>query len=121
MLAEQCLTDAGAGSDLTSAVRDLVLATKTHDASNHSDASLLVDIDLSILGQPENRFWEYEEQIRQEYAWVPDPLFASRRAEILENFLARDRIYATDWFSQSCERQARSNLKASLARLRHRE
>jgi predicted metal-dependent HD superfamily phosphohydrolase len=121
LLAERCLTDVAASSDLRNAVRDLVLVTKTHNASDHPDAPLLVDIDLSILGQPENRFWEYEQQIRQEYAWVPDDLFASKRAEILDRFLARDRIYATDWFFQSCERQARSNLKASLARLRHRE
>lgn len=119
LLAEQCLADAGASSDLRLAVRDLVLVTKTHDASKHADAPLLVDVDLSILGQPEERFWEYEGQIRQEYAWVPDAVFAAKRAEILERFLKRDRIYATDWFFRLRELQARSNLQASLQRLRH--
>lgn len=119
LLAEQCLADALTNSDLRVAVRDLVLVTKTHHASNHPDAPLLVDIDLSILGQPETRFWEYEQQIRREYAWVPDAVFAAKRVEILDRFLARDRIYATDWFFQVCERQARSNLKASLQRLGH--
>lgn len=117
-LADQCLTDAASTSDLRLAVRDLILATKTHEASRHADAPLLVDIDLSILGQTETRFWEYERQIRQEYEWVPDDLFASRRAEILERFLARGRIYTTHWFFQSHEKQARYNLEASLRRLR---
>jgi predicted metal-dependent HD superfamily phosphohydrolase len=117
-LAEQCLADAGTGTDLRLSVRDLILVTKTHDASKHPDAPLLVDVDLSILGQPEDRFWEYESQIRQEYAWVSDVLFSARRAEILERFLARGRIYSTDWFFETLEKQARSNLQASLQRLR---
>jgi predicted metal-dependent HD superfamily phosphohydrolase len=118
LLSEQCLADAGANTDLRVAVPDLVLITKTHDPSRHIDAPLLVDIDLSILGQPEDRFWEYETQVRQEYAWVPEDVFCAKRAEILERFLARDRIYTTDWFFQTHEKQARSNLEASLQRLR---
>jgi predicted metal-dependent HD superfamily phosphohydrolase len=118
VLSEQCLADAGADSDLRLSVRDLVLVTKTHDPSKHIDAPLLVDVDLSILGQPEDRFWEYEAQVRQEYAWVPEDVFCSKRAEILEHFLARERIYSTDWFFQTREKQARSNLAASLHRLR---
>jgi predicted metal-dependent HD superfamily phosphohydrolase len=117
-LAEQCLTEAGANGALCAAVRDLILVTKTHEGSGHPDAPLLMDIDLSILGQPEDRFREYERQIRLEYAWVPDAVFVSRRAEILARFLARGRIYATDRFFQLREDQARLNLKASLERLR---
>src|SRR5688572_13475142 len=85
-LAERCLEDAAAKPELGLAVRDLILATKTHEQSAHPDAPLLVDVDLSILGKDETRFFEYEEQIRQEYAWVPEPVFASKRAEILKRF-----------------------------------
>src|SRR5262249_18069786 len=99
-------------------VRELVLITKTHNPDAHIDAPLLVDIDLSILGQPEKRFWEYELQIRQEYSWVPEEVFHAKRSEILERFLSRNRIYATEWFFQKYEEQARANLKSSLARLR---
>jgi predicted metal-dependent HD superfamily phosphohydrolase len=73
---------------------------------------------LSILGQPEKRFWEYENQIRAEYAWVDAAIFSQKRAEILETFLTRKRIYATDWFFDRYEQQARQNLEASIARLR---
>lgn len=48
------------------AVSHLILATKKHGASLHVDAALLVDVDLNILGQPLDRFWEYEAQIREE-------------------------------------------------------
>jgi predicted metal-dependent HD superfamily phosphohydrolase len=117
-LAQRCLENAGAGTDLQSAVSDLVLLTKAHEGSAHPDASLLVDIDLSILGTSTERFFEYEQQIRQEYAWVPEDIFRTKRAEILERFLARDVIYRTPKFYQTHEEQARTNLRASLERLR---
>jgi len=117
-LAEQCLIAAGADPDLRSAVRDLVLVTKTHEGSTHPDAPLLMDIDLSILGTNEVRFFEYEEQIRREYFWVPEATFRSKRAEILEHFLSRAVIYRTSKFFETHEKQARANLRASLERLR---
>jgi predicted metal-dependent HD superfamily phosphohydrolase len=114
----QCLGEAGAGRDLQNAVRDLVLVTKTHEGSTHPDAPLLVDIDLSILGASKARFFEYEDQIRSEYAWVPEEIFRSKRAEILERFLARKVIFHTRWFSNAYEEQARVNLRTSLNHLR---
>ena len=68
-LARRCLSDTGANSALTEAVVDLIMATKHHTPPADSDAALVVDVDLAILGQPEQRFEEYEEQIRHEYAW----------------------------------------------------
>ena len=53
-----------------------------------ADEALLVDIDLAILGAAEERFAQYEAQIRAEYAWVDDALFRSRRREVLTGFLA---------------------------------
>jgi len=117
-LAQWCLESAGAGTDLQSAVSDLVLVTKAHEGSTHPDAPLLVDIDLSILGASAERFFEYEDQIRQEYVWVPEDIFRTKRAEILERFLSRDVIYRTARFYQTHEKQARANLRDSLERLR---
>jgi len=62
------------------------MATKTHEPNTHVDAPLLVDVDLSILGQPKARFDEYERQIRAEYGWVPEKIFGTKRAEILQRF-----------------------------------
>jgi len=116
-LAKRWLSDVRASDALTDSVGRLILATKAHDASLHADAPLLVDVDLSILGTPPAQFWEYERQIREEYAWVEKPVFAARRAEILRRFLARERIYQTDIFFHRMEAQARVNLRASVQRL----
>ncbi len=97
-------------------VQGLVLATKTHESSN-KDAALLLDVDLGILGRPPERFDEYEWQIREEYAWVELSVFNVKRAEILRQFLARDRIYQTEHFFQRWESQARLNLQASVEKL----
>jgi predicted metal-dependent HD superfamily phosphohydrolase len=94
------------------------MATKTHSTEAGSDAASVVDVDLSILGQSEQRFDKYEEQIRQEYEWVPKQIFKMKRTEILEKFLARSRIYATDFFAAKYEQQARRNLEKSIRRLK---
>jgi predicted metal-dependent HD superfamily phosphohydrolase len=120
LLARQCISKAGGEPQLVEAVSDLVLVTRSHGHSRHKDAGLLMDVDLSILGKDEERFWEFEAQVRQEYGWVPEAIFNEKRSEILEGFLLRDRIYTTKWFFEGLEQRARSNLKASVARLRGR-
>ena len=96
----------------------LILKTKTHDAGDDPDAKVLLDADLAILGANENAYRYYAQQIRQEYDWVPDTTFAARRAEILERFLARERIYSTENFFAKYETQARANLRESLRKLK---
>lgn len=79
------------------------------------DAQLLVDVDLSILGALPPRFAEYEEQIRQEYAFVPEDLFRRKRGEILRAFLDRPVIYSTPHFQAALETRARDNLRLAIA------
>jgi len=116
-LAERCLLEGGIPDALTETVAKLVMATKHHEVNASADAGLMVDVDLSILGREEKRFSEYEQQIRQEYEWVPDAVFTLKRAEILKKFHSRDRIYTTEWFYNKYERQARTNLSASINHL----
>ena len=117
-LAKQCLLSRGISDTLVETVIQLILITKHHDLKADTDTALMADIDLCILGRDKTRFFQYEEQIRKEYAWVPKTVFTSKRAEILERFLSRDRIYVTDWFGNRYERQARKNLAASIDCLR---
>ncbi len=117
-LAKQRVLEAGLGPGLANSAAALVMATKEHDKTFHPDAPLLVDIDLSILGQDAKRFWEYEEQIRKEYEWVSENVFKAKRAEILGRFLARARIYNTAHYFQNYEARARANLSASIQKLR---
>jgi predicted metal-dependent HD superfamily phosphohydrolase len=104
-------------ASFTQRVKNLILATRKHDAAVEQDAPLIVDVDLSILGRPMQRFDEYQNQIRQEYSWVPAEQFAAGRSFILESFLARPAIYCTEFFRNKYECQARDNLKRSLSKL----
>ncbi len=80
--------------------------------------SAFLDIDLSILGQDRATYDRYAEQIRQEYAHVPDDAFRAGRAEFLEQFLARPNIYRTAHFHDKYEADARANIGLEIARLR---
>lgn len=117
-LAARCLTDSHVSRSVSDRIVELVMATKSHNAGADADMAVMIDIDLSILGQSEQRFLEYEEQIRKEYAWVPRIIFAPKRAQILEGFLKRDRIYVTDFFHAKYEVQARQNLQLSINKLK---
>ncbi|MGD0191347.1 MAG: N-methyl-D-aspartate receptor NMDAR2C subunit [Rhizomicrobium sp.] len=95
-------------------VRALIMATKHDGVPVGPDACLLVDVDLSILGAAPERFDEYEQQVRREYAWVAPDAFRTGRRKILEQFLSRPSIYSAPFFAERLEAAARSNLKRSL-------
>lgn len=116
-LAEAWLTASKAAKRLITAVKALILATKHHEVGGHPDAPLLVDIDLSIFGRSSTRFWHYEQQIRQEYAWVDKVVYATKRARILRRFLERQEIYHTPELHRELEAAARANLAASIKKL----
>ena len=100
-------------------VRNLIMVTKQHEwFTHHDDAMLMSDIDLGILGKPPKRFREYEAAIRQEYGWVDIQVYAQKRLEVLLHFLKRRSIYATKHFKGKYEKQARKNLRESIARLK---
>lgn len=105
---------AGLGPEVAERIHALVMATRHDAVPSTPDAQLLVDVDLSILGAEPLRFEEYERQVREEYAWVPDALFRQERRRILEAFLRRPRIYQTQYFYSARENSARSNLERSI-------
>ncbi|WP_280151111.1 N-methyl-D-aspartate receptor NMDAR2C subunit [Piscinibacter sp. XHJ-5] len=115
--AKRTALDAGAGHAIAHRLHELVMVTR-HDAlATTHDEQILVDVDLSILGAAPERFDEYEQQVREEYAHVPQPLFSARRRAILEAFLGRDRIFGTEQFAALLEERARDNLSRSVERL----
>lgn len=118
--AARSLVRAGADSDTAQRVHDLVMATQ-HDApaslGASLDAQLLVDIDLSILGSPAERFQRYDQDVRKEYAWVPGFRYQEARAQVLQSFLDRSRLYLGEHAVALLEAQARINLAAALSRL----
>jgi predicted metal-dependent HD superfamily phosphohydrolase len=115
--AARFLAEHGASTDVVSNVRQLVLVT-AHAANELSgDAALVVDIDLSILGQPPVVYDTFERNVRKEYWWVPRRRFVAARAAILKSFLARPAIYSWPSFRNRYEDPARSNLGRAIETL----
>jgi predicted metal-dependent HD superfamily phosphohydrolase len=97
----------------------LVLLTKAHQADAADRAGqVLLDADLAILGAEEAEYEQYARAIRQEYEWVPQERYRAGRAEVLEGFLRRPRIYHTDAMFSRAEDQARRNLAREARSLR---
>lgn len=112
------LHSVGAGDDRCVRVYDYIMATKHEAGSLTGDACVVVDIDLSILGREPDEYNGYEQAIRQEYEWVPWPLYRRKRAELLESFLHRPSIYRTERFRSSYESQAKRNIQSVIDELR---
>ncbi len=115
--AARSLSRAGLASETAQRVHDLVMATRHDVAVLGADAQLLVDIDLAILGSPPERFEQYDQDVRKEYAWVPGFRYRSGRAFVLQDFLDRPRLYHREAAATLLEAQARINLAAALSRL----
>jgi predicted metal-dependent HD superfamily phosphohydrolase len=98
-------------------LHDLVMATRHEAMPDDADARLLVDIDLSILGSDAARFDESDEQIRREYAHVPEGEWKVGRKRVLRGFLDRERLYGTQRYHSALEARARENLQRALRRL----
>ncbi|MBD9402589.1 N-methyl-D-aspartate receptor NMDAR2C subunit [Comamonas sp. CMM02] len=111
------LQTASVSVEIQTRVHALIMATEHTAAPLAGDAALLVDIDLSILGAAPARFAEYERQIRQEYAWVPEDVFVEKRKAVLQSFQDQAPIYGTALFQTRLEAQARRNLADALATL----
>jgi predicted metal-dependent HD superfamily phosphohydrolase len=115
--AERALSAAHAPVRVVEHIEQLIRMTSHSAPVTDPEGSLLCDVDLSILGRDEAEFDRYERRIREEYTWVPEPLYRTGRARILSEFLERDRIYQTDHFHDRYEAPARANLRRALARL----
>ena len=114
--ARASVLEAGLAEALAQRLHLLVMATKDHRAED-PDARLLVDIDLAILGAPARRFDESSRQVRAEYAHVPEEEFRAGRRRILQDFLARPQLFATDAMRRKFDQQARRNLSRAVAQL----
>src|SRR5690554_3553719 len=116
--AAQALADAGVPTARVERITQHILATRHSALPEGRDQALLVDIDLAILGAESLRYQAFERQVREEYAWVPEPLFRQKRAEVLEGFLGRPQLYNTPALREALEAQARVNLAGAIAALR---
>ena len=99
-------------------VARLIRATDHGDRPTTPDERRIVDIDLSILGQPDSLYDHYAAAIRREYRHVPEPAYRKGRAALLHRFLERSPIFSTPGFQERFETRARENLARELESLR---
>lgn len=115
--AEAVIQQFGLSREIAKRVASSIRATRHQDEVTDRDAQLLVDVDLAILGRDTEVFWRYEDNIRREYAWVPEDVFRRERAKILRGFLNRQHIYYHGEYRERFEAKARANLEQAIARL----
>lgn len=116
-LATHFLTQQGLPAPRISSVRQHILDTRHTPGTLVGDAQWVVDIDLAILGAHDAQFRRFERHVRREYFFVRWPRYVAGRSAVLQGFLARPRIYSTDFFHQRYEACARANLTNALAAL----
>ncbi|WP_196888103.1 hypothetical protein [Aureivirga sp. CE67] len=94
--------------------REQIIATKYHENENCSDTSYLIDLDLAILGTPDEKYQEYATNIRKEYSRYPDFLYKRGRKKILKNFLEKESIYKTKYFQENYGEKAKENIEFEM-------
>jgi predicted metal-dependent HD superfamily phosphohydrolase len=113
-IASARLSEWGLVNDSVEYIADMILATKTHQSSD-PDTQLLLDIDLSILGDSEIGFDIYEQEIALEYSMYPPAVYIPGRIKCLQGFLDRPQIYHV---LTQFEAPARANLQRSIESLK---
>ena len=99
-------------------VARLVRTTIAHDPEpGDRDAALLVDADLSVLGQLRGRYHVYLRDVREEYARYDDEQFRRGRLAVVEGLLMRRPLFATAVGARLWAGRAELNLTEERNRL----
>ena len=116
--AERILSRLRINFDTVRLVQQIILSTRKHEPFlEETDNLVFLDVDLSILGTSPDRYLAYSQAIRQEYGHLSDRDYQEGRKQVLTQFLARERIYYTDYFYQQLESTARKNLQTEINNL----
>lgn len=86
----------------------------TSGALTRADAEFFLDADLAILAADSPRYTRYVAGVRAEYAHYAPDAFTRGRAAILQGFLNRTTIYASDTAHLLWDAPARLNLRTEL-------
>lgn len=117
LLLRDVLTRVNVAIDIVQRIETMIMATKSH-ACTDGDISLLLDVDLSILGMSPFKFQRYDRAIRLEYAWLADHPYAVARLHVLQTFLNRPSIYQNLAVRHCFEQQARQNIQDKIQSLK---
>ncbi len=128
-LARTALTPLASTGSLTNrevtAIAHLIELTASHQLADgieeytsggltRADAAFFLDADLAILAADSPRYTRYVAGVRAEYAHYAPDAFTRGRAAILQGFLNRTTIYASDTAHLLWDAPARLNLRTEL-------
>ncbi len=117
-LAREHLTRLSAPASLIQTTANLILMSRNHwSGPSAGDGDYFLDADIAILGAPVTVYDRYASDVRQEYAWAPDPAYRAGRSAFLQSALDRRRLFRTDAFETAYGQQARSNMSRELRSL----
>jgi len=96
-------------------LHDLIVMTAAHEPTDlyDTDATYLLDMDLSILGSEWTVYKGYANAVRKEYAHVATADYRVGRRRVLQRLLAKPTLYLTDAY-QDLEACARANISREL-------
>lgn len=115
--ATQFLSQNNATTELINTTHELIMCTVPQATPSSALQQQMKDIDLAILGAEQQRYQQFEVDIRREYRWVPNFVFRRKRREILRGFLQGDGVFHTTPFQHAYEDQARQNLTLAIKQL----
>jgi len=99
-------------------IRRLILLTKSHIVDDTDRlGSIMVSIDLSILGADAAGYAKYAAAIREEYGHVPQADYTKGRAAVLKRFLERPVIFPYPPLRERLEQAARRNITKEMTEL----
>jgi predicted metal-dependent HD superfamily phosphohydrolase len=114
-LAEFALPEAGVPDAVTAEVARLVRLTLTHDpAPGDTNGEVLCDADLAVLAGSPEEYAAYAAAVREEYAFVPDPVFQAARSAVLMDLRDLPALFRTPLGRERWEADARRNLATEL-------
>ena len=123
-MADLHMRQLGFGAYCREQIKKYIRHTQTHSWRNfltNPEGAAFLDMDMAILGASPERYFEYTQQIRDEYREFSDLEFdAARLQKFILPTLQRERIFLTDEFNEKFEDRARENLACEKAWIEHR-
>lgn len=116
--AESKLFELGECENDINRIKELIMVTKHPSEPKNISEKILVDIDLSILGEHPVVYAKYEENIRKEFRMVAERKYYEGRLNVLNSILQKRRIYTTDYFHDNYENQARTNMTNAIIHIK---
>ncbi len=101
--------------DLTQVARLVRLTADHAPGTRDPEGELLCDADLAVLASPPEAYAAYVEQVREEYAAVPEETFLAARLEVLQPWVEGE-IFRTGRGKQLTA-AARANVAAEAVRI----